>query len=634
MLVNTVRENFKGFTKHEIEKATEARRLQGMIGHPTEREFTGMVREKLITNCPVIVHDINNANLMYGPDLANLRGKQTRTKPERVRVEIVQIPRDFVQLHKYVTLVADVMFVNGLPFLVTSSRGISLVTVEYLPSRTAKRLVNTLNRVFTIYGTAGFIVQTALMDYEFEKLKTLMPNVTLNTTAASEHMGEIERKIRVIKERAGCTVNTLPYPTLPDLMIIELMHFCVMWMNSFPVKLGISEKYSPREIIMRQKLDGKTHAKAPFGSYCEVREDQDITNTMAPRTIWAICLGPTGNAQGSYKFLSLATGKKLIRRSFTEMPVTESVINRVAQIAAQNTSPAGLSFRNRHGEEYEWDIGDEYELLEPTIDVAPFPDIPAEIPGVLTAREEVVGVSNVIQDDTTQSDQEWARLAAANSGMDFSSLLPETLNGSHDVIEILDDDEDDAFYDYIKHETPVKVEDIDDDPVTDNDPPATTSQDVDRSRHSGRVRIANRQFSDYEMYVTADEAEHTMLATVDKHTDGDGIDEDAGLAAVAHYIMVHYAEKENLKKRKKKYKPKAGQFRLEAGIKHFGERGELAVTRKELEQFNTYGVFEPKSASDLTDDDKRKALASLIFLKEKRNGDIKARSCANRSVQR
>jgi hypothetical protein len=125
-----------------------------------------------------------------------------------------------------------------------------------------------------------------------------------------------------------------------------------------------------------------------------------------------------------------------------------------------------------------------------------------------------------------------------------------------------------------------------------------------------------------------------MLATVDKHTDGDGVDEDAGLAAVAHYIMVHYAEKENLKKRKKKYKPKAGQFRLEAGIKHFGERGELAVTRKELEQFNTYGVFEPKSASDLTDDDKRKALASLIFLKEKRNGDIKARSCANRSVQR
>jgi len=52
-----------------------------------------------------------------------------------------------------------------------------------------------------------------------------------------------------------------------------------------------------------------------------------------------------------------------------------------------------------------------------------------------------------------------------------------------------------------------------------------------------------------------------------------------------------------------------------------------------LEQFNTCGIFEPKSATDLTDEDKRKALASLIFLKEKQNGDIKACSCANGSVQ-
>ena len=81
------------------------------------------------------------------------------------------------------------MFVNGLLFLVTSSRGISLMTIEYLPSRTAKHLADTLQRVLTIYNTAGFIVQTALMDMEFEKLKPLMPNITLNTTAACEHVG-------------------------------------------------------------------------------------------------------------------------------------------------------------------------------------------------------------------------------------------------------------------------------------------------------------------------------------------------------------------------------------------------------------------------------------------------------------
>jgi hypothetical protein len=109
-----------------------------------------MVREKLLANCPVTVHDVINAHHIYGRDLANVRGEMTRRKPEHVQVEYVQIPQDFVKMHKYVTLAADVMFVNGLPFLVTSSRGISLVTIEYLPSRTAKRLVHTLRRVFRI----------------------------------------------------------------------------------------------------------------------------------------------------------------------------------------------------------------------------------------------------------------------------------------------------------------------------------------------------------------------------------------------------------------------------------------------------------------------------------------------------
>ncbi len=147
------------------------------------------------------------------------------------------------------------MFVNGLPFLVTLSRGISLVTIEYLQSRTAKRLVHTLRRVFRIYGTGRYVIQTTLIDIEFEKLKPTMPEIVLNTTATREHEGMVERKIRVLKERARGTFNTLPYPKLPKMMVIELMHFCAMWMNSFPMRLGISEKWSPRELVSRTKLD-------------------------------------------------------------------------------------------------------------------------------------------------------------------------------------------------------------------------------------------------------------------------------------------------------------------------------------------------------------------------------------------
>jgi hypothetical protein len=411
-----------------------------MVGNPTDREFNGMVREKLITNCPITVKDVENANPIFVPDLVNLRGKTIRTKPEHVRIEYVQIPRDFVELHKYVTLMADVMFVNGLPFLVTSLRGISLVTVEYLKSRTAKKLVHTLEKVVRIYGTAGFIMQTALMDMEFKKLKDKLPNVILNTTAAREHVGEIERKIRVVKERVRCTTSILPYNILPKLMIIELMHCCVMWMNSFPVKSGISKRWSPREIVSRHRLDAKLHCKVPFGAYCEVHVDPDITNTMEPRTRWAICLGPTGNMQGSYKFLSLTTGKKVTRRKFTEMPMTDSVIRRINSLGKKERCKSGLSFKNRKGEDYVFDNEDEYDMIAEARAPAPFPDVAGEAPGILTKQEELMGVDEVVQSKPEPSNKEQATLAAANPGIDFSSP-PEERPHRRQIIELLNDED-------------------------------------------------------------------------------------------------------------------------------------------------------------------------------------------------
>jgi hypothetical protein len=64
--------------------------------------------------------------------------------------------------------------------------------------------------------------------------------------------------------------------------------------------------------------------------------DPDITNTLEPRTKWAICMGPTGNLQGSYRFLSLATRKKVTQTKFAEMPVTEVVIKQVEEMAVKD----------------------------------------------------------------------------------------------------------------------------------------------------------------------------------------------------------------------------------------------------------------------------------------------------------
>ena len=71
-----------------------------------------------------------NATTIFGPNRNVLRGKAVRRRPERVEADFIQIPRDYYVLHKFVTLTADLMFVSGIPFLVTLSRGIRLYTAS------------------------------------------------------------------------------------------------------------------------------------------------------------------------------------------------------------------------------------------------------------------------------------------------------------------------------------------------------------------------------------------------------------------------------------------------------------------------------------------------------------------------
>ena len=53
ILVQTVRSNYKGFTKKDIKAAKAARKLQGMIGSPSEKDYGGMVSINMIKNFPI-----------------------------------------------------------------------------------------------------------------------------------------------------------------------------------------------------------------------------------------------------------------------------------------------------------------------------------------------------------------------------------------------------------------------------------------------------------------------------------------------------------------------------------------------------------------------------------------------------
>jgi len=72
-----VSENKKLFHNRKIEGTDKARALYRKIGHPSQKFFEHLLTNNLIWNCPVTVDNAKRAVLIYGSDVATLKGKVT-----------------------------------------------------------------------------------------------------------------------------------------------------------------------------------------------------------------------------------------------------------------------------------------------------------------------------------------------------------------------------------------------------------------------------------------------------------------------------------------------------------------------------------------------------------------------------
>ena len=160
--------------------------------------------------------------------------------------EYAAVPKELISRHKFVSIAADVFFVDGIEFLLTVAIKLRFVTVENTPVLTTKSLVKHIKCVLQVYDRAGFTVRYIMIDGEFEKVKEILPTIVCNTTAAKEHVAEAERKIRVVKEQNRGVVNTHPFTYIPRRMKIEFIYFVTLWLNVFLVKSGVSETFCPR----------------------------------------------------------------------------------------------------------------------------------------------------------------------------------------------------------------------------------------------------------------------------------------------------------------------------------------------------------------------------------------------------
>jgi len=236
--------------------------------------------------------------------------------------------------HGNVTLAVDVIYINKIPFIVRLSRAIWFGTIEMIKDEKNSTIIKSLEQVINAYHGRGFKIWHVLVDRQFECIRKYMEavGINLNTTAWDKHVPEIERYIQTVKERIRATTSTLPFEQLPHPLIVEIAYNAVFWLNCFPHKEGIHSTLSPHTIVTGSKIDFNMHCKLQFSTYVLMHEQHN--NSLLPRTAGAIALHPIGNKQGSYYFLSLHTGKRVVRYKWTVLPMPAKVIATIHQLAA------------------------------------------------------------------------------------------------------------------------------------------------------------------------------------------------------------------------------------------------------------------------------------------------------------
>ena len=112
--VSTVAENRAVFTCRELEAADRARELYRIIGCPSQRKFEAILDQGSILNCPVTRADAHRANIIYGPDLAYLKGKTTEhpASPHVATQVRSPLPMEIAKHHATITLCIDFFIYN------------------------------------------------------------------------------------------------------------------------------------------------------------------------------------------------------------------------------------------------------------------------------------------------------------------------------------------------------------------------------------------------------------------------------------------------------------------------------------------------------------------------------------------
>ena len=139
--------------------------------------------------------------------------------------------------------------------------------MNHLANRTVPQIFATFKEIYQYYLHHRFCITTVQSGEEFAPLQAMVASLPggpmINLTSANEHVPEIKRKIRVVKEICRAARHSLPFQRIPKILTIHIVLQTLKLLNLFATKGGISDTLSPKTIMSGEIIDLQNTLESP-----------------------------------------------------------------------------------------------------------------------------------------------------------------------------------------------------------------------------------------------------------------------------------------------------------------------------------------------------------------------------------
>ena len=201
-----------GLSARQVRRAQRVERLR-QIMCASNSDMRLMAQGSVMPDANVTSDDLRLAERVFGPSLAGLKGRSTRPKSQAVAASIEPVPTDILKNNRDLSVAIDLMFINAIPFLVAYCKILKYGSLHHTANTQLPSLERCVREMNNVYRHRGFRVTDLMADNQFNCLRDCANSLGIRLTVvpSDAHVHEIERFIRLVKERARGIYNTTPF---------------------------------------------------------------------------------------------------------------------------------------------------------------------------------------------------------------------------------------------------------------------------------------------------------------------------------------------------------------------------------------------------------------------------------------